>query len=120
MIQRLEITGVHMEVDPKLRKYVRNKIGGLDKYMRRQVRESAHIEVWLKSAKKGEAKYTVEVVAHLPAETLTVEESTLNMFAAVDIVETKLKNQLKKYKDTHTNPHFYRRMFGKLRRSPSL
>jgi ribosome-associated translation inhibitor RaiA len=38
----------------------------------------------------------------LPNENIAIHESTVNMFAAVDIVETKLKNQLKKYKEKRT------------------
>ena len=34
-----------------------------------------------------------------------------------DIVEAKLRNQLKKYKDMHNNPKFYRRLTQKFRRA---
>ena len=117
---KTEITGVHTEVDVKLRKYVTKKIGGLEKYLSRHVRESAHAEVILREEKKGDQKYTAEVTVYLPADVINVKESTLNMYAAVDIVETKLKNQLRKYKDTHTNPRFYRRLVTKLKRSAAI
>jgi putative sigma-54 modulation protein len=46
-------------------------------------------------------KYKAEVVLHLTSAQLTAVESTLNMYAAIDIVEAKLKNQLRKYKERH-------------------
>ena len=118
MIQKLEINGIHMEVDSDLRKYVVKKIGRLDQYMSRHVRTSAHAEVKLKEAKaKDKKQATCEVILHLPNEVITTKESTVNMYAAVDIVEAKLKNQLKKYKDKHDNPHrLHRRIVARLRR----
>jgi putative sigma-54 modulation protein len=119
MIQKLEITGVHMDVDKKLHDYVTKKIGKLDHYMSRHVRESAHAEVFLKEAKiKAKKQLTCEVVLYLPKGTLTTKETTMNIFAAVDIVEAKLKNQLKKYKETHSSLRIHRRVILRLRRRP--
>jgi ribosomal subunit interface protein len=117
MIAKMEITGVHMKVDEDLHKYVTKKIGKLDKYMNKHVRESAHAEVTLKESKaKDKKQCTCEVVLHLPKPELTTKESTLNIYAAVDIVEAKLKNQLKKYKETHDSPRLHRRVINRLRR----
>ena len=38
------------------------------------------------------------------------------MYAAVDIVEAKLKQQLQKYKDRHGNGKTHRRLFARLHR----
>lgn len=103
MIQKMEINGIHTELGDDIKKYITKKIGRLDKYMPRNARESAHAEVKLKNVSKGKKnQYTCEVILHLPHDVITTKETTMNMFAAVDIVETKLKNQLKKYKDTHS------------------
>ncbi len=117
MIERLEINGIHTEVDDDLRKYVNKKIGKLDKYMPRHARESAHAEVKLKSSNsKGKKQCTCEVILTLPQDVITTKETTLNMFAAVDIVETKLKNQLKRYKGQHSIFRGHtRRLVGKFR-----
>lgn len=120
MIQ-LEISGVHSDVSEKLRKYVTVKIGKLDKYMTKHTRESAHAEVMLKEVKSKDRKDCVcEVVLHLPHEVITTKEATLNMYAAVDIVEAKLKNRLKKYKETHDNPRFHQRLLSKIRRASPI
>ena len=117
MIQKLEITGVHMDVDKKLREYVTKKIGKLDHYLPRHARESAHAEVFLKAAKaKNKKERTCEVVMYLPKEKLMTKESTINIYAAIDIVEAKLKNQLKKYKETHSTLGIHRRVLSRIRR----
>ncbi len=118
MIKKLEIKGVHYELTPKLKTYVRNKLGKMDKYIPKHARESAHMEVFLKEVKnKSKNICECEVILRLPNETLTVKESTINMFAAVDIVEAKLKNQVKKYKSKHGSPQLHHRLIAKLRRS---
>lgn len=100
MIEKLEIAGVHMELDDDISKYVTKKIGHLDRYIPRHARDSAHAEVKLKeSHAKNKRQFTCEIILALPGEQIMVSESTLNMFAAVDIAEETLKNRLKKYKE---------------------
>lgn len=118
MINKLEISGVHTTVDDKLKKYIGAKLGKLDRYMPKHARVSAHAEVFIKESKIKERKqHTCEIVLYLPKETLTIKETTLNPFAAVDIVEAKLKTQLKKYKETHGSLRIHRRVIARLRRS---
>lgn len=122
MIRKLEITGVHVDTDAKLKKYVRKSVGKLERYMPKNARTSAHVDVKLKESKRQQDKQcTAEIIIYLPQDKLTAKESTVNLFAAIDIVEAKLRNQLKKYKDTHTNPRFYQRLARRFRRrNPSF
>lgn len=117
MIRKLDIRGVHMQIDAKLFAYANKKFGKLDKYLSKHARESARIEVIMKEETLKTKKNNIcEVLVHLPHDIITIKESTVNMFAAVDIVEAKLKNQLKKYKELHGNPRFHRRLIAHLRR----
>jgi ribosomal subunit interface protein len=119
MITRLDITGVHMNVGEDLKKYVVKKIGRLDRFIPRHGRESVHAEVKLKEGKaKNKDERTCEVIMHLPQENITVKESTINIYAAIDIVETKLHHQLKKYKDLHASPRLHQRMLSRLKHRP--
>lgn len=116
MIKRLEIEGVHMNVGEDLKKYVVKKIGGLEKYVPKHARSSLHVEVKLKEGKaKNKDERTCEVIMHLPQEVIMVSETTVNMFAAVDIVEEKLKTQLRKYKDIRTDHKLHQRLLARLR-----
>jgi putative sigma-54 modulation protein len=104
MIEPIDIVGQKFELDEDIKRYVRKKIGRLDRYLSRHARKSVKAEVKLRDIGKNHGnKYECEVILYLPAETIMSKDSTLNVFAAVDIVEAKLKNQLKKYKDIRTS-----------------
>lgn len=119
MLKKFEIQGVHS--NQKLKNYVTKKIGGLDKYISRHSRESAHAEVHLKESKaKDQNKAHIEVMLHLPHQTIIIKEKALNMYAAVDIAETKLKQQLKKYKDLHGSGKSRRHILARFRRQHPL
>jgi len=121
MIQKIEINGVHMSVGDDLMKYVLKKIGRLDKYIPKHARLSAHVEVKLKEGKsKDKNKRTCEVLVHLPHENITVSETTINMYAAIDIVEEKLKATLHRYKELHADPKLRQRVIARLKRNASI
>jgi putative sigma-54 modulation protein len=104
MIHNINITGLHLELDAKTKKYVRQKVGKLDRYIPRHARKSAKAEAVVKQVNKAHGnKYEVEVLLHLPDQILTAKDSTLNILAATDIVEAKLTSQLRKYKQLHTD-----------------
>lgn len=119
MLQKFEIRGVHRTVDDNLRKYVTKKIGGLDKYISRHSRASAHAEVHLKEGKtKNNNHCLCEVTMYLPKQTIVIKENALNIYAAVDIVEAKLKQQLQKYKDLHGSGKLHRHLSGRWKQKP--
>jgi ribosomal subunit interface protein len=121
MIKRLDVSGVHMSVGEDLKKYVAKKIGRLDRFIPKNGRESVHVEVKLKEGKaKDKNERTCEVILHLPQENITIKETTINIYAAVDIAETKLKHALKKYKDLHTSPRLHQRLLTKLKHRPIM
>ena len=102
MIQSIAISGVKYEVDDRTKRYVTRKIGQLDRFLPRHARKSVTAEVKLKEVNRDHGnKYEAEVILHVPDKQLTAKDSTVNMIAAVDIVEAKIANQLKKYKDMH-------------------
>lgn len=117
MIQKLEILGLHKIADEKLRKYIEKSVAKLERYMPKHARTSAHVEVKLRENKsQSDKKCAAELIVHMPHEILNAKEATINMFAAIDIVEAKLVSQLKKYKEKHTGPRLVRRMTTRLRR----
>lgn len=99
---KVEINGTHNIDNRDIARYIRKKIGKLDTYISRHARKTAHAEVNIKEVKiKDKREYSCEVILHVPNEVITAKESTVNIFAAVDIVEEKLKSQLRKYKEKH-------------------
>lgn len=115
MIENIQINGIHANVDDDLHKYIVKKIGHLDKYLPKSARQSAHAAVKIKeSTIKTKRQHTCEVVLHLPNDTITTKETTMNIYAAVDIVEAKLQNQLKKYKEKHSSAGLRHRLRRRL------
>lgn len=120
MIKQLDIDGIHMEVGDDLKKYVAKKIGRLDRFVPKAARPSMQVEVKLISSKaKDKNDRTCEVIMRLPHETITVKEATVNIFAAVDIAETKLRHQLKRYRTQHANPRLHQRLIARFKRRPA-
>lgn len=115
-MQNLDIHGVHFNLDDSLKKYITKKVNKLDKYLTPGIEVSAHVDVYLKENKTKNGKQCeCEVVYQLPKETIRIKDATINMYAAVDIVEEKLKLSLKKYKDTHYSSHKQRHLLARLK-----
>jgi ribosomal subunit interface protein len=110
MITNVEITGVgSYHPDESTKKYVRKKIGALDRLAPRHARRSMRAEVKLAEVNRDKGnKYEVEVIISVPDKQLTAKDSTMNVLAATDIVEAKIATQLRKYKDESV-PHLGRR-----------
>jgi len=104
MGMHIDITGVRYTPDALTKKYVTKKIGALDRYIGRHARKTAYAEVKLKEVNRAYGnKYECDVILYLPETTINAKDSTVNMLAAVDIVEEKLRTQLKKYHDERTD-----------------
>ncbi|MGV9002263.1 MAG: ribosome hibernation-promoting factor, HPF/YfiA family [Candidatus Saccharimonadaceae bacterium] len=101
MITSIDITGIKYNVNDKTLKYVMEKVGKLDRYVPSHARKSIVADVKLRQANLDHGnKYEAEVILHLPDSVITAKDTTLNMMAAIDIVEAKLIAQLHKYKDS--------------------
>lgn len=101
MISHIDISGIHYEVSEDLKKYVTKKVSKLDKFAPRHARKSIKAEVKLSELKTKSDRNQCEIIIYLPEQQLVAKEATVNMFAAIDIAETKIKTQLKRYKQTH-------------------
>ena len=122
MISHIDISGIHYEVSDDLKKYITKKVSKLDRFVPRHARKTIHAEVKLSELKTKSDRNQCEIIIHLPDQQVMAKESTVNMFAAIDIVETKIKNQLKKYKETHGGDRqdHHGRLRRLLRRRPSV
>ncbi len=109
MINLITITGVRYDVDEATKKYVIKKISRLDRYLPRHARKTASAEVLLREVNQAHGnKYEAEVLIRIPNKTITAKDSTVNILAALDIVEAKLASQMHTYKNmtkSHTGRH---------------
>lgn len=118
MISNITITGVHFTPDETTRKYVEKKIGRLDRFLPRHARKSVTADVKLSQVDQPHGnKYQAEVIMNVPEKVITAKDCTLNILAAVDIVEHKLATQLHRYKEENL-PHVgRRRMLSRFKQS---
>lgn len=117
MIDLITITGVKYNVDDTTKRYVIKKISRLDRYLPRHARKSANAQIILREVNRAHGnKYEAEVILHVPGKTMTAKDSTVNILAAVDIVEAKLAAQLHKYKTVTSNHGGRGNMLARLRR----
>lgn len=100
---KCELKGRNYDLDEKLKGYIEEKIGGLEKYLPRQVRETASCVVVIEDDPSGreDNRYVCEVVLTVRGVQLVSREGTVNAYAAVDIVEAKLRSQLATYKEKY-------------------
>ena len=110
MISNIDVTGVKSyALDDTTHSYIVKKIGALDRLAPRHARKSMRASVKVAEVNRSSGnKYEVEVALTVPDKILTAKDSTMNVLAAVDIVEAKLATQLVKYKETLI-PHVGRR-----------
>lgn len=117
MIASVDITGVKYNVDRNTLRYVTRKIARLDRFLPKHARKSVTADVKLKLVNRDHGnKYEAEVILNVPDKRLTAKDSTVNMLAAIDIVEAKLMAQLRKYKDTAMIHVGRRRLLSKTRK----
>lgn len=101
MIASIDITGIKYNVSDKTEKYVLDKVGKLDRYVPMHARKTMTADVKLRQVNRDHGnKYEAEVIMHVPDKVITAKDTTMNMMAAIDIVEAKLIAQLRKYKET--------------------
>jgi ribosomal subunit interface protein len=113
---KCDLTGRNFEIDDKLRDYVEDKLGGLEKYLPRHVRETAACNVIVIDDPNGreDNRFVCEAIMLVDGDQLVSREGTVNIYAAVDIVEAKMKAQLAKYKEKHMLEPRRHRMLGRL------
>lgn len=116
MIASIDITGVKYETGDRVRKYVLRKVARLDKYLPRHARKSVTADVKLRQVNRDHGnKYEAEIILNVPDKRLSAKDSTVNMFAAIDIVEAKLVNQLRKYKQASLTHVAHRRLLSRFK-----
>lgn len=117
MINLISITTDKYEIDNATKKYVMRKVGRLDRYLPRHARKTAHADVILREVNRSHGnKYEAEIIIKLPGKVVTAKDSTVNMLAAIDIVEAKLATQLHKYKSVNTDHNRKLTIVNRLRR----
>ena len=86
---------VHFKADQKLIDYIELKLGKMDQFFDRII----DAKTILKLENSGQVRdKVVEIILHIPGQTLVVKETNKTFEASVDSAVDTLKRQLIKYK----------------------
>ncbi|MBA3678633.1 ribosome-associated translation inhibitor RaiA [Candidatus Saccharibacteria bacterium] len=104
---KIQLTGRKYDIEPELKKYVTKKLGHLDKYLPRDHKaKGMSVEIFRDPSGKEDNRYRVTAILEIAGPDIIAETATINPHSAVDIVEQKLKLQIRKYKDKHSVKHY--------------
>ena len=100
---RIQIEAKGFELTPSLKEFIEQKIGGLSRFMKRWDQNDsviARVEVarTTKHHNKGQIFYA-EVNIDLPHKVLRVEETNVEIHAAIDRLKDRLKNDILRLKE---------------------
>src|SRR5690606_1639036 len=90
---RFNIRGENIEITAALRDYVEKKVGRLERYFETDI--TSDVNVTMKVIKD---QHSVEVTIPMPKLLLRAEETSLDMYASIDLVVEKLERQIRKHK----------------------
>lgn len=98
----IQLTSRQYDIDEDLRAYTLKKLGRLDRYLpRKHKAKGMSVEIFRDPSGKEDNRYKVRAHLEVPGPDIIADTATLNPYAGVDIVEEKLKLQIRKYKDKH-------------------
>lgn len=94
-----ELSGTNFKLSEANRNYLVKKIEKLIDYIPKKAREPAHAEAKVeKIATKSGDQFEVSLLLSLPGRDLLAKEVGLDPQAAIDLVEVKIRGQLRRYK----------------------
>jgi len=99
---KINLIARNYHLDSELSKYINRKLGALDRYLPKEHQSGQmRVEIFRDPSGKQNNRYSCKAYLAVPASKLIAHASTVNPHAAVDIVEEKLKMQIKKYKQRY-------------------
>lgn len=109
MIEKIEVQGNRYKIEDSFRTYAIKRLAKLDKYLPKHYKKNASINVLVTEVNHSHNnKYEIHVTLEIPgAKTISAKDECSNVFAGIDIIETKLVGQIRRYKISSI-PHLRR------------
>ena len=93
----INIKGTNVDLTPSLKDYVHEKIGNLEKYLGKI--DNAHVELDRDKHHNKGAVMRCEVKLNAGGQVMFADAISEDMYASIDLVVPKLKEQITKFKD---------------------
>ncbi len=115
MIEKIEISGSNYKVSDGFRKYTIKRIGKLDRYLPRGNKKDVVTKVVVTEVDQAHNnKYSISVAMEIPGgKVITAKDECSNVFAGIDILEAKLRGQIRRFK-LEATPHLSKKGLGRL------
>ena len=106
MIDKIDLSGNNYKVSDSFRKYAIKRIGKLDRYLPRGSKKDVVAKIVVAEVDKPHNnKYSISVAMEVPGgKVITAKDECSNVFAGIDILEAKLRGQIRRFKREAT-PH---------------
>lgn len=106
MIDKIDLSGKNYEISESFKKYVEKRIGKLDRYLPRGNKKDLIAKVVISEVDHPHGnKYEISVAMEIPGgKVIATKDECSNVFAGIDIIEAKLKGQIRRFKLENT-PH---------------
>lgn len=106
MIEKIEISGNNYKVSDSFRKYTTKRLGKLDRYLPRGNKKDVIMKVVVTEVDRAHGnKYDISAAMEIPGgKVVTAKDECSNVFAGIDILEAKLKGQVRRFK-LEATPH---------------
>ncbi len=106
-MMKYTIAARKLEVDKDLTSYIERKIAKLDRYFPRAHRPvGVSVELHRDETAAPDKRYVASAHIEVQGPDLHAETATINPHSAIDILEAKLKEQIRKYKEKHVPKRF--------------
>lgn len=99
----LTISGHHLDVSPSLREYVLTKLDRVTRHFDQVV--DINVLLSVEKLKEKERRQKAEVTLHVKGKDIFVEQSSEDMYAAIDQLMDKLDRQVCRHKDKVQDHH---------------
>ena len=106
MIDKIDLSGHNYKVSDSFKKYAVKRIGKLDRFLPRGSKKDIIAKIVVSEVDRAHNnKYEISVAMEIPGgKVITAKDECSNVFAGIDIVEAKLKGQIRRYK-LEATPH---------------
>ena len=106
MIDKIELSGSNYKVSESFHKYVTKRIVKLDRFLPRGNKKDVIAKVVVTEIDRAHGnKYEISASMEIPGgKVISAKDECSNVFAGIDILEAKLKGQIRRYK-LEATPH---------------
>lgn len=106
MISNIDISGHNYKVSDSFKKYTTKRLGKLDRFLPRGHKKDIIMKIIVSEIGHPHGnKYEISAAMEIPGgKVITTKDECSNVFAGIDIIEAKLKGQVRRFK-LEVTPH---------------